>query len=179
MHFLDLGLSNNRKRKTKYKSSGTPYNWLWRIKKQKKKKMDKIICSFWNFRHRFFFNVYDRLGGYFVPLLKKYMTLLLQWRRHLVSCFLRYPYAKTVMCTRMARTVLRSHKELAYFSSGVLAVRTMLCVDGNAVKALPFPPPCVSTGVTNCLGGSTVDASARNVAAGWIRTFNNHNTALL
>lgn len=78
----------------------------------------------------------------------------------------------------MARTVLRSHEELAYFSSGVLAAHTMLCVDGNAEKALLFPPPCVSTGVTNCLGGSTVDASVRNVAAGRIRTFNSHDTAL-
>lgn len=47
---------------------------------------------------------------------------------------------KTGMCTRMAHTVSRSPKELAYFSSGVLAAHTMLCVDGNAEKALLFPP---------------------------------------
>lgn len=70
--FWDLALSNNRKRKAKYKFSGTPCNWRWRIKKQKKKKWTRLYVNFETFS-RFFFYVYGRLGGYLVPLLKKYI----------------------------------------------------------------------------------------------------------
>lgn len=66
--FWTLVCQITRKRKTKYKSSGTSCNWLWRIEKQNKWTRLSV-----NFFHRFFFNVYGRVGGYSVPLLKKYI----------------------------------------------------------------------------------------------------------